>query len=391
MPNLRIHAGAVALVALMLTGCNLEQMMVDAFTGAPNGGRDAVDPDRGGPSIFDGLGTVDTPGPPPVTLAYWIMEPGPTHIAVVPGEEQEQDTPDDEDAPATPAVGPVGWRTAESKPGKDGGFVRTWRAPSDTLPDDPAPAAATVVVIRGWGADVRGDGYLWHLSAALADAGCRVVSVDLRGHGDSTGDIVTSGFREVEDLAALLDHLDRRGLLDGPVGVLGHSYGGGIAVQFAAHDPRVRRVLALSPLVDIRPAMLPGVRAFARSQRPLSYFFYLQFVLTPEKIERVQAQMEQRTGADLSRNNALARVEEIDVPILILQSDPDIATPLAGAEKLRDANPDRVELIVYPDGGHSSYLRKRWPQVEPTLRTWAAGLVAMSDATHTTALSKQGN
>ncbi|MEL7089942.1 MAG: hypothetical protein AAGL98_16115, partial [Planctomycetota bacterium] len=62
-------------LAIGLTGC-VPQRIATAFTDAPNGGREAVDPERIGPELFDGQGQVDVPGPPPATLAYWVMEPG---------------------------------------------------------------------------------------------------------------------------------------------------------------------------------------------------------------------------------------------------------------------------------------------------------------------------
>ncbi|MEL7087738.1 MAG: alpha/beta fold hydrolase, partial [Planctomycetota bacterium] len=237
------------------------------------------------------------------------------------------------------------------------------------------PATATVVVLQGWGTRVRTADYLLHLGATLADEGCRVIYPDLRGHGDSTGAFVTSGFREVEDLSALLDDFDGRGLLHGPVGVIGHSYGGGIAIQFAAHEPRVERVLALSPLADIRPAMLPGIRMFLKSMRPVQWTLYLQWLINQNAIDKAQRLMGERTGADLAVHNALAQIERVDVPVLILQGDDDPATPLAGAQKLRDANPERVELVVYPGAGHTSYLRDDFAEIEPRLRDWAAQLI----------------
>jgi len=338
------------------SGC-VSHVIARAFTDAPNGGLEAVDPDRPTPAIYDDHGQLEVPGPPAATLAYWVMEPGPARILAL-AEDAEGSSPDL----------PPGWRYADANPRKDKGFIRTKRGPADTA----APARATVILLHGWGSKVRSSDTLWHLSATLADAGCRVILPDLRGQGDSTGEFVTLGFREAQDLSFLLDEFHDAAH---PVGVVGHSYGGGIAIGFAAHDPRVKRVLALAPLADIRKSMLPGVREFAKRFRPIAWAIYLNWAIDQKAIDKAQVIMEERTGGDFDIHNALYQIQKLEAPVLILQGGQDPATPLVGAEALRDANPKVVELIVYPEGSHTSFLRDNFADVETRLRDWAENLI----------------
>ena len=341
-----------------LPGC-VSNMIATAFTDAPNGGRTELDTTRVGPAIYDHAGQVSVPGPPPVELAYWIMEPALAKIELLPADDVEQ-LPND----------PPGWRYVDAKLRPEEGFYRIRRGPIE-----PDAALATVILLHGWDTQVRSTDYLWQVSATLAANGCRVILPDLRGHGDSTGTFVTSGFREVQDLSVLLNHLEENGKISGPIAVAGHSYGGGIAIQFAAFDPRVERLLAFSPLVDIRPVMLPGVRAFAKQKRPVAWFFYLQWVLNQSTIEKAQLKMQERTGADMAIHNAQYQISNIEVPALVLQGGQDLATPQAGAEKLREANPQKVELVIYPQAGHSSYFRDNFTDVKAHLEQWVNGLV----------------
>ncbi|MGH2584864.1 MAG: alpha/beta fold hydrolase [Dehalococcoidia bacterium] len=79
-----------------------------------------------------------------------------------------------------------------------------------------------------------------------------VYAVDLRGHGDSEWAIGSqySMIDHVADVAAFFDHIDRD-----PMVVVGHSLGGGVALQFAGVMPeRVARVCAIEGLG-------PGIRS----------------------------------------------------------------------------------------------------------------------------------
>src|SRR5207302_636031 len=54
-----------------------------------------------------------------------------------------------------------------------------------------------------------------HWGFYLAEKGYRIVLVDLRGHGQSTGDVITYGAYEGDDLSQVLDELSQRKLIAG--------------------------------------------------------------------------------------------------------------------------------------------------------------------------------
>jgi lipase len=85
----------------------------------------------------------------------------------------------------------------------------------------------------------------------LADAlpEVRLVSVDLRGHGRSPWTPPWSLEQHVADALAVLDEL---GLTR--VAVMGHSFGGAIALHLARHAPeRVDRLILLDPAIGLDP------------------------------------------------------------------------------------------------------------------------------------------
>jgi lipase len=79
----------------------------------------------------------------------------------------------------------------------------------------------------------------------------RVVSVDLRGHGDSTWDAPWDTGTHVADLVETADALG----LDGATWI-GHSFGGRLVAELAqAHPDRVERAVLLDPAMHIEPTM----------------------------------------------------------------------------------------------------------------------------------------
>jgi pimeloyl-ACP methyl ester carboxylesterase len=82
-----------------------------------------------------------------------------------------------------------------------------------------------------------------------------LIAVDRRGHGASgEGGPEYSLAHEVADLLAVL------ALLDEPVDVLAHSYGGLVALEAALSSDRIRRMIVYEPSIDDDPAF-PGVVA----------------------------------------------------------------------------------------------------------------------------------
>ncbi len=97
------------------------------------------------------------------------------------------------------------------------------------------------------------------ISSALWRAGANVLVFDYRGHGELAGTPVTLGYHEVDDLRAAIDEAHGRtpGL---PLGVIGYSMGASIAIMAAAHDERVRAIVADSPFATQRSAVSRAVR-----------------------------------------------------------------------------------------------------------------------------------
>jgi pimeloyl-ACP methyl ester carboxylesterase len=194
------------------------------------------------------------------------------------------------------------------------GRPHAWPKTEWTLPAIRAsaqPPKGTILVLHGY-QDTKED--MMHWALFLAQSGYRVVLVDLRGHGHSTGDWIGFGAFEVHDLEQVLDDVQGRGLAPGPVGVLGLSYGASIGLQFAGHDKRIGSVVALEPFSDPRRA----VKEFARAVVP---------GLVKDWSDRDFSDAEDRAGrlAGFSWKdaNVMGSVANAAAPILYVYADHD--------------------------------------------------------------------
>lgn len=130
--------------------------------------------------------------------------------------------------------------------------------------EDSHDRSSPILFVHGWGCD-----HSFFAPQMEFFRPChRVIAVDLRGHGSSDGpaqDYTMAGF--ADDLAWLCIRL----ALNKPV-VVGHSMGGTIALEFAAHYPELLSAAVLIDSVILPPAqLLPSWRAFGEALRAPDY------------------------------------------------------------------------------------------------------------------------
>lgn len=104
------------------------------------------------------------------------------------------------------------------------------------------PPVGTILLVHG--AYGRSEDMVGTASV-FAAKGYRTILVDLRGHGHSTGDRISYGIQESQNLSQVLNFLDQSGLVEGEIDVYGFSYRAATAIQLAGRDDRVRAVMAV--------------------------------------------------------------------------------------------------------------------------------------------------
>lgn len=238
--------------------------------------------------------------------------------------------------------------------------------------DDTGGTGPLVVCLPGLG-DLRSE--YRHLVPLLEDAGMRVVTADLRGHGESSVGWPSYDPQDVgDDLVALLDHLhasDDRGAV-----VIGCSLSAAAAVWAAAERPAALAGLVLvGPFVRDLP--VPWYqRLLLRLMTPRLWAAYMPR-LSPtgdpadlaDHVAAVRDNLSEpgrttplRAMLLASKDACEARIDEVDAATLVLMggADPDFPDPAAEAASVAERLGGRAVVL---DGlGH-------YPHAEDADRT----------------------
>jgi pimeloyl-ACP methyl ester carboxylesterase len=240
--------------------------------------------------------------------------------------------------------------------------------------DDSGGTGPLVVCVPGMG-DVRAQ-YRF-LGPALERAGFRVVTMDLRGMGESSVDWRDYSAAAVgADIVAMVAHLGA-----GRAFVIGNSMAGAAAVWAAAESPdRVEGIVLIDPFVrDVPSAWWTGPVLKVAMFRPWgprawsSYYASLYPTSPPPDLEDYRLALRSnlaqpgRMGAldemiAASKTPCEVRIPEVKAPALVLMGskDPDFSDPAAEAGLVTKRL--RAKLVMVDGAGH-------YPHVEMPEKT----------------------
>lgn len=217
-----------------------------------------------------------------------------------------------------------------------------------------------VLLLHGWGAKIQS---FWPVAEQLAPKGYQLHLLDLPGFGTSDPPPVTWDITDYKRFVlAYLDDtpLDR-------VAVIGHSFGGRIALVLAAEHPERVSKMVLANSAGLRsPVTLKRAarNVMARSVRGALGTLGLESVRA-----RLQERYNQRYASTDYLNAGNLRetflrviaqdlagyAQRVQAPTVLVWGDQDTDTPLWQGRRLEQLIPD-AGLIVFEGAGHFSYL-----------------------------------
>lgn len=113
-----------------------------------------------------------------------------------------------------------------------------------------------LVMPASWGATAKEYGFA---ALELADQGYEVISYAQRGFGGSGGQADWAAQKTQSDVESVVDWALANTSVDAnQIGMIGDSYGGGIALLGAEHDPRIKAVVAMSTWTDLAAGLTPN-------------------------------------------------------------------------------------------------------------------------------------
>jgi pimeloyl-ACP methyl ester carboxylesterase len=213
------------------------------------------------------------------------------------------------------------------------------------------------------------------LAPDLVDAGYRVATMDLRGHGDSD-----ATFSSYDDVAAATDLLALVDELGGSAILVGNSMAAGAAVWAAAEAPDLAAGLVLmGPFVRNTPvgfvARLSFRLALLRPWGPAAwnaYYAKLYPGRPPADLDAHRARIRESlrrpghwrafvTTTHTSHAPAEARLDEVRAPALVVmgERDPDFPDPAAEARLVAERLNGKVVMV--PGAGH--YPQAEFPEI----------------------------
>lgn len=197
-------------------------------------------------------------------------------------------------------------------------------------------AKGTVVLLHGWG----GQGlFMAGFVPPLLARGYRVLAMDLPGHGGSSGRRLTFPLA-IEALSAVT-----RG--EKPLaGIVGHSFGGAVAVAAAAGGVPAFAALPVRKIVTVAApnAMQPYGKAFAD-----------MIGLTARGHAAFEGEVRHLTGRPMESFASAEYLAGLRVPTLLIHAPDDREIPYAEAETMLAAGP-HVTLRPAPGLGHRRIL-----------------------------------
>ena len=255
--------------------------------------------------------------------------------------------------------------------------VRRWQA-------EDVPHRWTFVLVHGLG---EHGGRYQHLAAWFTPLGATVYAMDHRGHGRSGG---PRG--HAPSLDALLNDIDAvvaraRTESGGPVVLIGHSFGGLLAIAYALrHQDHIDRAVFSAPLLLVKVKVPGWKRALARVLPKVAPRLSLSNEVDPNVLSHDPA-IAQAYSVDLLVHDRItaglygdtiargeefiARAPELRLPFLLLHGrDDQIVDPIGSQRFFARATAPERAFCLYPGLYHEIFNELEQETVFQDIESW---------------------
>ena len=298
---------------------------------------------------------------PLVHLMVWVVEPRQYQVEIWYGEKDAPPVPDgwEVEQGVTARLDVAASERFPGSPATTMTYFLRWFTKESAPPVTPI---GTILLLDGQGGCMRTGYYNWFHAAYLANAGYRVVMVDLRSQGDSTGEELGFIVKDARDIGKVLDWLERHELLTEPASIMGHSYGAASGGLAAVNDPRI-----VTAVLSGTPMQWRSVLEFQIPTRTRIWR-----MMTQGMRERTFQIIRERMGDEAYSLDARTFVTTTTKPVLLLHGRQDRAVPVEHAIEIHQARPEGTRLVIYENSGHGDYFWTHFDEIRELYLSWFA-------------------
>ena len=205
-----------------------------------------------------------------------------------------------------------------------------------------------ILLLHGWGQNIE---MMKPLGDNFSDR-FRITILDLPGFGESDEPKRTW---KIDDYELLLEEFVEKVKIKKPI-IIGHSFGGRLAIRYSARNPIEKLVLCGSPCIRIQenlPLKVKILKGLKKLPGMNSFGEYMKKYIGSRDYKAASPVMRQ-TLVEVVNEDLSKYAREIEEPALLIWGNNDIEAPLNEAKELEKIMVDAA-LIVLP-GTHYAYL-----------------------------------
>lgn len=187
------------------------------------------------------------------------------------------------------------------------------------------------------------------LAKSLNDEGIAVFRFDFRGHGESEGKSVDMTLRgEIQDLEAAVNEVKKQGF--GQIGLLGASFGGGVATLYtAANQDKMQALCLWNPVLNYEHTFLePTLPWILEKKKHMKHDLETKGWTTLGSRKMVVGN---KLFEEMAEFKPFEKIKDLRLPILIVHGDKDTKVPYSDSV---EASKDRknISLLTIKDAEH---------------------------------------